>query len=313
MQGTLSDYTSLKIPKKYLNAAIKNKTPFSASMMENGTELSGWETYTPNSYDDIKMIYNNDLEMCIEILRPYYNADTATISHILYKITLSKAMNSIQYVKENYTEQVPDTEKETESTSPSEADMMVQAYIEATNKVSDEGLTLMQKVLLNKIDYNNGHKIEETKSIFYQNMNGTTFYIVDLDCDGNDEVCVNYYPGYVLIFHEIDKKIYGYERFYRDFSPVYKDGTFESTGGASVNSFRGKISFTESEFCYEIITWVETNYSDHVTHYYKNGAPHTDECVEITQEEYDEIMAGYTKEEAKEYDFTIENILKYVE
>jgi len=37
-----------------------------------------------------------------------------------------------------------------------------------------------------------------------------------------------------------------------------------------------------------------------------------DGSIEITKEEYDEIMSNYPRVELEPYDFTIENILKYV-
>ena len=43
-------------------------------------------------------------------------------------------------------------------------------------------------------------------------------------------------------------------------------------------------------------------------HYFKGV-----DRVEISKEEYDQIMSQYSQEKVTQYDFTIENILKYVE
>ena len=189
-------------------------------------------------------------------------------------------------------------------------------------------LSLMQKVLLNQegfygklsyLDENSigWHRVEEYDNFCrYDENTSNYFYVIDLDGDSKDEICVGY-GGLFLIFHEIDGKIYGYNWFYRSFSPLYVDATFDATSGASINSFHGNVAFSEMEFSFDVITRVETKYVDEienrVTYYYKNGEPGEEGCIEITEEEYDEIMSKYSREEAVHYDFTIENILKYVE
>ena len=66
----------------------------------------------------------------------------------------------------------------------------------------------------------------------------------------------------------------------------------------------------------EGITTVATEYdkdSKGIQYYYKDAEPGMDVSIEITKEEYNEIMSNYPQKEAVCYDFTIENILKYVE
>ena len=180
--------------------------------------------------------------------------------------------------------------------------------------IPDEELNMRQKVLLNKMEYNNGIKIEELEGIYYYDSKYTYFYVVDLDHDGINEICVKYPPGPVIIFHEKDGVVYGYETSVKSFSPVYVDGTFCGSGGSSIEYLYGNISFEENIFYRETITSIRFDV-DGVQHFYKGNPSILNEKpgVEISKEEYDKIMSQYPREEATRYDFTIENILKYVE
>ena len=214
------------------------------------------------------------------------------------------------------------TEIETEKLTESEADSEIDI------EILDEELTLMQKVLLNKekfygkTKYSNVtpadyHKVEECGGFCrYDENTSNYFYLIDLNKDGKEEVCVIYQSGLVLIFHEHDNMVYGYNWFYRNFDPVYKDGTFSGTGGASVGYFYGNVSFEGNTFDYDVITaWkdvYDNGNEEGTSHYYKNGEPGEEGSIEITKEECEAIMSEYTMEKAEKYDFTIDNILKYV-
>ena len=69
------------------------------------------------------------------------------------------------------------------------------------------------------------------------------YTIFDLDGDGTDELIYGVtqdYDEFFLIFHVIDKDVYAYSIYYKEFAILYNDGTFESLAGASC-SYYGKI------------------------------------------------------------------------
>ena len=227
---------------------------------------------------------------------------------------------SQEYVESQTTEQASDTEDETE----------VLVGIEAAMQVPEEGLSLLQKVLLNKIefygetdhfDYQSDsmdkYRVEEYYSFCdYSPKSNDYFYVIDFDKDGKSEVCVKYTAAYMMIFHEENGEIYGYDVSTRMMCPLYEDGTFATNGGATLYYLLGNVSFENFQFSYNAITTVETGYDENkniVRQYYKNAEPGMEGSIEISKEEYDEIRSKYPKVEATAYDFTIENILKYVE
>ena len=216
-------------------------------------------------------------------------------------------------------------ESEDESETGAEPETEGLTGIEAAMQVPEEGLSLMQKVLLDKEEFYGKlecfaetmekHKVEEYFSFCDYEKDRDYFYVVDMDNDGTDEVCVAYTAVKMMIFHEENGEVYGYEFGIRDLNPLYQDGTFATSDGASRYYLCGNVSFVDNHFSYNAITSVETGYDENrnvVKHYYKDAEPGMEGSIEITKEEYDEIRSRYPKEEAMCYDFTIENILKYV-
>ena len=210
---------------------------------------------------------------------------------------------------------LPDTETQVdtemhEDTEDASGDRVAEElFIEVG--IPDDELSSMQKVLFNKEEYNDGQKIADVEGVYNDEFERrVTFCVVDLDHDGEDEVCLLYASGSVLIFHEIDGHIYGYDYSWRGFTPAYKDGTFVGSGGASYSAFYGNVSFTKDEFQREVITAIEYLNDAETVVYYKNGGSNTG--TEISKEEYDQIMSQYEMIRVEEYDFTVENVLKYV-
>ena len=196
---------------------------------------------------------------------------------------------------------------------------VVSGRVHVNAGVSDDELTLMQKVLFNKAPFSLDRWIGDIEGIYWSvweedYWKQVQFFNVDLDHDGVDEVCVQYTLGRILILHEEDNAVYGYPFEYRPFNPVYKDGTFNGSDSASRAQFCGNASFENDSFSFEIIT---SRYwdIDNSVHYYKDGNSYGGEGtdIEITKEEYDEIMSNYAMEKVERYDFTIANILKYVD
>ena len=199
------------------------------------------------------------------------------------------------------------------------SNVMVNEVVMVDAGVSDDELTLMQKVLFNKEAYNNGLYIGDVDGIYWseygeESLESVSFYTVDLDRDGVDEVCVEYASGLVLIFHEENDAVYAYQIAWRGFQPLYKDGTFCGSGGAAYANFCGNVSFENYEMTYEYITSIAYDNNNGTVHYYKDGHQYGGEGggIEITEEEYNQIMSNYAMEEVERYDFTVENILEYV-
>lgn len=189
-------------------------------------------------------------------------------------------------------------------------------------KVADEDLNLMQKVLFNRIEYygdgnyndeslDRWRKTEELEH-FYDNETHGYFYVQDMDKDGIKEVVVSYFDQ-TMIFHEKNGKVYGYKFPNRGMSPLYKDGTFLGSSGAANNDLMGNISFDENDMYFDTIvsTSMDLSKEDKMV-FYKNGCEGDEGAIEITKEEYMEIILKYKMEDEIEYQFTVENILKYV-
>lgn len=191
-----------------------------------------------------------------------------------------------------------------------------------TEIYEDIELNLMQKVLLNRAEYygdgsdddntsDRWRKVEEL-DYFDSKEYKKYFYVQDLDCDGKNEVIVDYVDQ-IMIFHEVEGSVYGYKMTNRAMSPLYDDGTFLGSAGASDNDLMGNIRFDENEMYYDIITstTLDTSKEENVA-YYKNGGWWSQEAIEITQEEYKAIMAGYQLNKDTTYEFNLNNILEYV-
>ncbi|MGN0374634.1 MAG: hypothetical protein ACI4EN_03975 [Butyrivibrio sp.] len=190
------------------------------------------------------------------------------------------------------------------------------AQTEEVTGISNEKLSLMQKALLNQAEFTATDGLRQIKA---ENIEGYPVYgggsgsfcVVDMDGDGTNEVAVTYSLGVVIIFHEEDGAIRTYKHTFRQFNPVYSDGTFTGSGSAQESVFYGTIGFTQKGFEYSAITskWYENDTEN--IHYYKGGEPSQITAVEITESEYNEIMAAYSMKEVPEYEFTRNNIERY--
>lgn len=91
--------------------------------------------------------------------------------------------------------------------------------------------------------------------------------------------------------YEEDGVIYGYCEPYRGLLQVCTDGTFIGSSGASDNDLLGNVQFDKHKIYYDTITST---------------------TLDLSREEYVEIMSHYQKERNEEYWLTTENILKYI-
>lgn len=184
--------------------------------------------------------------------------------------------------------------------------------------VSEKELTLMQKVLFNQAEFYGNidpyekeygwHKVEE---IYGYEWNAPRFGVLDFDKDGKDEVYVYY--GDALILHEEDGVIYGYVEPYRGLLNVCTDGTFIGSSGAADNDLIGNVQFHKHEMTYDTITSTCMDLTtEEGTRFYKNAGHWSEDAVEITLEEYQEIMSHYQKERNEEHKLTTESIIDYV-
>ena len=216
-------------------------------------------------------------------------------------------INSLGYTAQS---EMTENSEKTEIVIEQTSEIKTETKEEQVSKIEiqDADITLMQKVLLNKAEFADGEKIIDKDGVYEGEYEKNGFVVVDLDHDGVNEVCIDYPPGEILILHEKNNSVYAYVVNYNGFWPVYTDGTFEGSGAtASKSLFCGNISFENNKFESEIIVGQKPNYDAGSTSYFKGN-----DYVEITKEEYDAIMSGYSMEEAERYDFTIENILTYV-
>ena len=184
--------------------------------------------------------------------------------------------------------------------------------------VSASELSLMQKVLLNKASFNNGMMMTDVPWFFQydgrSNLGGeySEFYVVDLDHDGVDEVIV--IGENVLILHQEHNQVYGYPQVFRGMLQLCVDGTYWGSSGASTNYFFGNVSFDNYVMNEQIIVATDMHPQNSAkVVFYKNGSAYDENAIEITEEEYLEILSEYTAEKAESYAFTLENILKYVD
>ena len=209
--------------------------------------------------------------------------------------------------------------------SGAEANTSEEATPEATTPeaTTEEELSMMQKVLLDEegfiyVDsadgFKAGLKIKNLPTVCnaYDNYESydRTFYSVDLDRDGNDEIIADLgIRGTYIIFYDAGDMIYGYEMHKRAMTKIYSDGTFDVEGGASV-SYHEKIKkFTVNGIERELIVkrvWENLENRKYIVHYYLDD----DEKVEISEEEYNELMKQHSREEVKKQNLTRDNIEK---
>ena len=196
--------------------------------------------------------------------------------------------------------------------APKKSDVADESLFTLEAGVPDDELTLMQKVLFNKATFNDGQKIAQIPELFDEGYKeDVRFYVVDLDKDGVNEVIITYSPDKVLILHEKDGEVYGYEDSARAYATIYTDGTSSYSGkfaGNDADFLFGNVSFENNEYTHKsILVVVKESYGER---YLKDGNGNLG--IEITEEEYEEIMSRYSKKEAKGYKYTVENILEYV-
>lgn len=138
------------------------------------------------------------------------------------------------------------------------------------------------------------------------------FYIVDLDCDGNDEVALYWhYRGKVIIFHEINGILYGYETNSRAMDTIYNDGVYTGGSGSYIDWERiQKFSPTEM-ICERIAVKQWDNLTDapegYVIRYRLDYY-----SQEITEEEFNQIMDQISNVEAVRYDYSRANVEQFV-
>ena len=210
-----------------------------------------------------------------------------------------------------------DTPAQTEEVTGISNETDTPAQTEEVTGISNEKLSLMQKALLNQAEFTATDGLRQIKAENIEGYpvyggGGGSFCVVDMDGDGTNEVAVTYSLGVVIIFHEEDGAIRTYRHTFRQFNPVYSDGTFTGSGSAQESVFYGTIGFTQKGFEYSAITSVLYEYGTENIHYYKGGEPSQITAVEITESEYNEIMAAYSMKEVPEYEFTRNNIERYV-
>jgi len=189
--------------------------------------------------------------------------------------------------------------------------------------VPDEELSLMQKVLLNKVEFYGmipsqksepgWYKIEDLKGIYGED---DTFGNINLDRIGKKEVFVYYATGDAMIFHEEDNIVYGYPHTYNGFFDVGLNGSFWGICGWD-DFFHYNISFDKHEMRYDYV-WLEHDYPTQTNRFWRGEAIKSgyygDSKIEITEAQFNEIVSTNEDEQLLNlHVFSVENILKYVE
>ena len=168
----------------------------------------------------------------------------------------------------------------------------------------NKDLSLMQKAVLGQVevyDTEDGKMKNVTELPNY--YPSIEFHYCDLDGDGVKEVVLRF--AELSILHEIDGVVYRYEESYRAMLPLYEDGTMNSTAGAAHNELNKIKEFTKLGKSEEIIfynidgiMYKEYNY---------NG-----KCIELTGEEYAEIKSKYKEIPAKNYEYSVSNVINVI-
>lgn len=283
---------------------------------KDGTFVTGKEEKNQNFYGNISF---TEEEMKYELLASYYYADEETVyytKHAPYGEEGAVEMQKPEFNLVKTTFDVADT-AHYGTASLNKENVLQYVTREAEEltfetEISEDELSLIQKVMLNKAYFNGRQKLEDINSIFWGDEEYESLHslrIVDLDHDGKDEACIEYANGWILILHEENEEIYGYLDSFRGLNTIYTDGISSGSDGASEWSFSGNTSFADYKYTNEVITSVYDE-ADGTTHYYKNGYDY--DGVEISEVEFTEIMSSCGLVETVDYEYTVENILKYV-
>lgn len=211
-------------------------------------------------------------------------------------------------------------QSEMENTKATEIDSEIVINVD----VPDEELSLMQKVLFNKVEFYGTISVREPAYGWYkiENLTGIygkddTFGVVDLDKDGEEEVFVYYRTGDTMIFHEEDGVVYGYARIYNGFHDVTTNGTFWNFYGrhdycnmnVSFDKSEMRFAYVHKEFQYDT---EEMLYTKGIVVDSESGWNIENE-ISIMKAQWNDAVSNHTKGEYVElYPLTVENVLMYV-
>ena len=165
-------------------------------------------------------------------------------------------------------------------------------------------LSLMQKVLMDEVevlDTADGEMKKVSELPFY--YDDGSFYYCDIDGDGVKEVILAYMENSIL--REVNGIIYRYAYNSRGMSPLYEDGTMNSSMGADTGCLERVVEFTQNEIITEQIYYCDRGV------YYKE---YTSEemLVELTEIELATIKEKYKEIPAKSYDYSVSNVMNVI-
>ena len=201
------------------------------------------------------------------------------------------------------------TQNEPTSSSEDNEVQTTEKVTEPPTTMPDSELNLMQKVLLARedvIDVEDGQAKKIHQLQYFRN--GTSFYYVDLDKDGKNEVILEFADWSIL--HEIDGKIYRYKLPYSAIVPMFKDGTMYSSSTASEWFLWRIAEFGEKDIVSEYIYYAVCD-KDAVTQYYSFNGIYGEEEL-LTDEELELIRNQYKEEKARKYTLGSVDILNIV-
>lgn len=123
------------------------------------------------------------------------------------------------------------------------------------------------------------------------------FIVVDMDCDGEEEIMLYSWPESTQVLDYQDGSVYVYQFVFRGMNNVLPNGVYEGSGGASVWGFYRITEFDHGTFKEETLAYTETYGDDE---YYEV------EGREVTFREFNEYTEQFKVEPAEVHDFTEE-------
>ena len=134
------------------------------------------------------------------------------------------------------------------------------------------------------------------------------FWVQDIDMDGTAEVGFVIYD-YIFLLHQSGHNVYVYKENGRKMQSVYDDGTVEASGGYA-SKIRYQITgFGEDDFFERKLfghNYIQDADGGRMTYYkYTDGQ----ECVEISEDEYNALAQEYSDNEVKNIPYSKDNVM----
>lgn len=148
-----------------------------------------------------------------------------------------------------------------------------------------------------------------------------TFSIVDLEWDGENEVIVYNPREERIILHYMNGRIYGYGKFFKNFTDIKQNGYYYCFVDASLSGYMHISEFLENDYKEQFLVWQDKNLhngqKDDPEYYYCGEYDHSNPWdgelfggEQITEEQYLKIVDDVyeSSPDVEVYELTEENI-----